>query len=113
MGSMGPWRGTHHRQLAFMSTPPTTGAMFVPNANTSWMIPWYLGRCRSGTISDKMIRLTLMILPPPRPWIARPTSIADTLGAVAQMMLPMVKRATDPRSIDCLPKASANAAVVG
>ena len=60
-----------------------------------------------------MIRFTLRMPPPPTPWIVRPASIAGTVGAVAQTILPIVKKATDPKNIVWRPKISAKAAMVG
>lgn len=64
-------------------------------------------------MSDRMKRLRLMTPPPPRPWTVRPASMERMFGATAQMMLPMVKKVTDPKNIACRPKASAIAAMIG
>lgn len=61
-----------HPRLSVRS-PPASGPATAVTPNTAPMNPWYLPRCRGGMMSPMIVWDSGMIVPMPRPWMARPT----------------------------------------
>ena len=76
----------------------------VPPDHANSTMAKYLGLCRSGTRSQKMTWLRVMMPPPPTPWMLLPTSMTATVVAAVQTVEPAVNRVIDRRSSRRRPK---------
>jgi hypothetical protein len=82
----------HQRQDArSVSTPPINGPRTDPTDQEPRTSGKYLGRCLRGTMSQKMTWVSVIIPPPPTPWMHRPVSIKVKSFATVQSTVPTVK----------------------
>jgi hypothetical protein len=81
----------YQRQDVFStSAPPTTGPTIVPMDQAPRTIAKYFGRCLRGTMSQKITWVTVIIPPPPMPWMERPVSKMVKLWAAEHRIVPTV-----------------------
>ena len=99
-------------EIPSTTAPPTSGPKAIASPPTPPQAPSASPRFSGGTAALSSVRVRGITIAPPRPWTARATLRASTLGASAAATDPSVKTPRPKANMRRLPKRSPSAAPV-